>query len=66
MIVVFAILVALAVLSVGTAVLLVSYAVDCLLDGTVRRWRDERELERIRQHALLHRRPRRDLRHLPH
>lgn len=66
MIVVFAILVALAVLSIGTAVLIVSYAVEWVLDGTVRKWRDERELERVRQRALLHRRPRRDLRHLPH
>lgn len=66
MIVVLAILVALAIVSVGTAVLLTSWAVEWLLDGTVRRWREERELERIRAHALLHQRPRRDLRSLPH
>jgi len=66
MIVVFAILIALAVVSIGTAVLMTSWAVEWLLDSTVRRWREERELEAIRKHALMLKRPKRDLRQLPH
>ena len=66
MVVVLAILVALAVVSIGTAVLMTSWAVEWILDSTVRRWREERELERIREHALSLRRPKQDLRQLPH
>jgi len=66
MIVVLAILVALAIVSIGTAVLMTSWAIEWLLDSTVRRWREERELEAIRRQALLHRRPKQDLRRLPH
>ena len=66
MVIVLAILVALAVVSIGTAVLMTSWAVEWLLDSTVRHWREERELEMIRRQALLHRRPKQDLRRLPH
>jgi len=66
MVIVLAILVALAVVSIGTAVLMTSWAVEWLLDSTVRHWREERELEQIRKHALSLKRPTRDLRQLPH
>lgn len=66
MVLVFAIIVALAVVSVATAVLCTYWAVDALLDSTVRRWRENREDDRIAAERALHKRPKRDLRRLPH